>query len=602
MQEVSEDNSATALWKMYSKAKAGLPYRTRMENLTWRLMYIKMHRNRRPSRSGGDDPVAMGYEQTKRPVAVEPTPISVGTQSQQQAGQRSYSMQGRGMAPRAERRQSVNSDVPIDEDQGGVGADNQGQLQDNFTGWPQFPDLSLINESNEMEYDMNAENGMAPSSRNRPGLPQQQQQQQPVGPRSGLAIASVSAGFKRKELSPQVMAAAQPSKLSQSLMSQRSKQQSISAGTAAAGPPSGSPAFGLDFDPMSLEQRTPSESVLSSVPNSSEFLFDMRASSPFGTDSVASAMPPLGSQTTSIANISASFHEPSMSYDPMESPNRFEAPGASGLSRSWNYRQDHDGDLNMFESMTPAGDGSQTNSAATPLQQLPGQRIQSHPLQHSQSQQATPGVGSGSGINTPISMSAPSSAKPRARRPSTTRRHSTVRRGGRSSNSATPTPLGKGDGDQISCTNCHTKTTPLWRRNPEGEPLCNACGLFLKLHGVVRPLSLKTDVIKKRQRGGGAKKSRKKTDGDDVHPTPMTIKKEAGSPKKTRRWQSRPSSVSNSLHTEESAAINLPSGMESFDFDSLLTQQEPGSFQQQRPAGQPKGDDKDNWDWLTLAL
>ncbi|ORZ18322.1 hypothetical protein BCR41DRAFT_283392, partial [Lobosporangium transversale] len=50
------------------------------------------------------------------------------------------------------------------------------------------------------------------------------------------------------------------------------------------------------------------------------------------------------------------------------------------------------------------------------------------------------------------------------------------------------------------CTNCSTQNTPLWRRNPEGLPLCNACGLFLKLHGVVRPLSLKTDVIKKRNR------------------------------------------------------------------------------------------------------
>ncbi|KAK6461870.1 global nitrogen regulator protein, partial [Scheffersomyces coipomensis] len=56
------------------------------------------------------------------------------------------------------------------------------------------------------------------------------------------------------------------------------------------------------------------------------------------------------------------------------------------------------------------------------------------------------------------------------------------------------------------CTNCHTKTTPLWRRNPQGQPLCNACGLFLKLHGVVRPLSLKTDVIKKRQRNSNPKK------------------------------------------------------------------------------------------------
>jgi GATA-binding protein, other eukaryote len=60
------------------------------------------------------------------------------------------------------------------------------------------------------------------------------------------------------------------------------------------------------------------------------------------------------------------------------------------------------------------------------------------------------------------------------------------------------------NGAPTTCTNCFTQTTPLWRRNPEGHPLCNACGLFLKLHGVVRPLSLKTDIIKKRNRGSGA--------------------------------------------------------------------------------------------------
>ena len=63
-------------------------------------------------------------------------------------------------------------------------------------------------------------------------------------------------------------------------------------------------------------------------------------------------------------------------------------------------------------------------------------------------------------------------------------------------------PIGE-NGLPTTCTNCFTQTTPLWRRNPEGHPLCNACGLFLKLHGVVRPLSLKTDVIKKRNRGSG---------------------------------------------------------------------------------------------------
>ncbi|KAI9729499.1 MAG: hypothetical protein M1818_008499 [Claussenomyces sp. TS43310] len=75
------------------------------------------------------------------------------------------------------------------------------------------------------------------------------------------------------------------------------------------------------------------------------------------------------------------------------------------------------------------------------------------------------------------------------------------------SNKGSSSTLAGATGDSgvpTTCTNCFTQTTPLWRRNPEGHPLCNACGLFLKLHGVVRPLSLKTDVIKKRNRGSGA--------------------------------------------------------------------------------------------------
>ena len=53
---------------------------------------------------------------------------------------------------------------------------------------------------------------------------------------------------------------------------------------------------------------------------------------------------------------------------------------------------------------------------------------------------------------------------------------------------------------QPTCQNCTTSTTPLWRRDEMGSVLCNACGLFLKLHGRPRPISLKTDVIKSRNR------------------------------------------------------------------------------------------------------
>ena len=94
------------------------------------------------------------------------------------------------------------------------------------------------------------------------------------------------------------------------------------------------------------------------------------------------------------------------------------------------------------------------------------------------------------------------------------------------------------NGVPTTCTNCYTQTTPLWRRNPEGHPLCNACGLFLKLHGVVRPLSLKTDVIKKRNRGSGnqlpigtaTRSSKKASRKNSIAQTPATTPTSAKPP------------------------------------------------------------------------
>ncbi|GAB6033684.1 hypothetical protein CHUAL_000002 [Chamberlinius hualienensis] len=52
----------------------------------------------------------------------------------------------------------------------------------------------------------------------------------------------------------------------------------------------------------------------------------------------------------------------------------------------------------------------------------------------------------------------------------------------------------------LCCYNCGTTTTTLWRRNNEGEPVCNACGLYHKLHGVNRPLAMRKDGIQTRKR------------------------------------------------------------------------------------------------------
>lgn len=127
--------------------------------------------------------------------------------------------------------------------------------------------------------------------------------------------------------------------------------------------------------------------------------------------------------------------------------------------------------------------------------------------QIAQSLPSSPGPhasGTASGFSS-VAPSRPASPPPSSKHGSSTNLHAAS--GNPGENSAPTT-----------CTNCFTQTTPLWRRNPEGQPLCNACGLFLKLHGVVRPLSLKTDVIKKRNRGSGANLpvggSRKKNAGN----------------------------------------------------------------------------------------
>ncbi|KAI9258631.1 hypothetical protein EDC94DRAFT_502471, partial [Helicostylum pulchrum] len=59
----------------------------------------------------------------------------------------------------------------------------------------------------------------------------------------------------------------------------------------------------------------------------------------------------------------------------------------------------------------------------------------------------------------------------------------------------------------IECINCQQTKTPLWRKNEHGEPICNACGLYAKLHNKNRPVEMRKSTIQRRRRDWGIETS-----------------------------------------------------------------------------------------------
>lgn len=74
----------------------------------------------------------------------------------------------------------------------------------------------------------------------------------------------------------------------------------------------------------------------------------------------------------------------------------------------------------------------------------------------------------------------------------------------------------------VACVNCKTNTTTLWRRNGSGEPVCNACGLYYKLHQIDRPLTMKKEGIQTRNRKM-TKTKKVKPDDAWMKATPMLM-------------------------------------------------------------------------------
>uniref|UniRef100_A0AC35TZJ7 GATA-type domain-containing protein n=1 Tax=Rhabditophanes sp. KR3021 TaxID=114890 RepID=A0AC35TZJ7_9BILA len=83
-----------------------------------------------------------------------------------------------------------------------------------------------------------------------------------------------------------------------------------------------------------------------------------------------------------------------------------------------------------------------------------------------------------------------------------------------------------------SCNNCKTEATTAWRRDCMGNLVCNACGLYFRLHKTPRPAHLRKDKIQSRYRKAKGGKDGKgegkavtpKADGGAVavnEPTPL---------------------------------------------------------------------------------
>ncbi|UJR09548.1 hypothetical protein I4U23_013784 [Adineta vaga] len=126
----------------------------------------------------------------------------------------------------------------------------------------------------------------------------------------------------------------------------------------------------------------------------------------------------------------------------------------------------------------------------------------------------------------------------------------------------------------LQCANCQTQTTTLWRRNCDGEPVCNACGLYYKLHHVSRPLNMVKEGIQTRRR---------KQKSSNGIPTPKIKYNKTGNPMASiKETKGCTSEIGHLHHNLQKGLVDYNSRPGDYQYDELhsIHHTYPSAFEQ----------------------
>lgn len=555
--EKPKESSAVTLWRMYSKAKAGLPYKSRMENLTWRLMYINMRRNIDTNKRQNLETASLNTSnESSNPNSSSRWPqfpdlnfgenhdnFSVNDRDNDTKKHMEFTYLDHIKALSNEdsdhNQQRSNKGFPrkdIPNAQRGHFSKLSQSFQHQHTnkpGRPTRPSLTpTLSQANSFS-NMNLM-GVSPKSSNHSyGIQMQhaqqskqvhlQQQAQPPPPPSSSSEAVPSYSFNSLNTSNFEFGS------NYGDYDTPTEQDLLLSTSVQTNSPSSFSAKELNVGSVPTYSHFSSSFSIPNSLNGHSYSFSQTQFPTFNREE-----PVISSSSMSNINSELFKRELNQNVDFFDSP--MDSPIKSNMkltnvnldlddrSLSMHHEShshidfDLHGDINLIDSI-PSLDsyGKETGSTSPPKT---ARKSSSASMSFSSSKQQSAKITKRTSTsNAAMKRKSTSSRRKKTESNTPTSQNNTPSNSTSTSSTtktAATTNPSNGDSD-ISCTNCHTKTTPLWRRNPEGQPLCNACGLFLKLHGVVRPLSLKTDVIKKRQRGttSATKKRRGKSEQEN---------------------------------------------------------------------------------------